>query len=53
MNKETINEVGMWVLAILCVVLAAFFASKGNNQVAGGFGVGAGAILFFKFLLSL
>ena len=53
MNKENINRIGSWVAVVLCVCFAAYFAAKGNNDAAGGFGIGAGAILFFSFLSSL
>lgn len=51
MDKKNINTIGKWIIAIVCVGCAAFFANKGNMPAAGGFGVGGAAIIYISALM--
>lgn len=40
-THETINLIGKWICLIACVFASIYFATQGNKEYAGGFGIGA------------
>lgn len=51
MNRQNINLIGKWLVSILCLGLAAFFALRGDKDTAGAFGVGGGMMIFWGIIM--
>lgn len=50
MNRNNINLIGKWLVGGLALGLSGYFASKGNNDAAFGFGAFAAFIIFFSIM---